>query len=32
MVGNPPAEFTQQVKAEYAKWRGLVKKTGLKVQ
>ena len=32
MVGNPPREFTQQVKDEYAKWRGLVKKTGLTVQ
>jgi len=31
-VGNPPREFTQQVKAEYEKWRGLVKKTGLKIQ
>jgi tripartite-type tricarboxylate transporter receptor subunit TctC len=31
-VGNPTGEFTQQVKAEYAKWRGLVKKTGLKIQ
>jgi len=31
-VGNPPREFAQQVKAEYAKWRDLVKKTGLKVQ
>jgi len=31
-VGNPTAEFTQQVKAEYDKWRGLVKKAGLKLQ
>ncbi|HSN38947.1 MAG TPA: tripartite tricarboxylate transporter substrate binding protein [Burkholderiales bacterium] len=31
-VGNPPREFTQQVKAEYGKWRGLVKKTGLKLE
>lgn len=31
-VGNPPREFTQQVKAEYGKWRGLVKKAGLKLQ
>ncbi len=31
-VGNPPREFTQQVKAEYEKWRGLVKKTGLKLE
>jgi tripartite-type tricarboxylate transporter receptor subunit TctC len=31
-VGNPTAEFTQQVKAEYDKWRGLVKKAGMKLQ
>jgi tripartite-type tricarboxylate transporter receptor subunit TctC len=31
-VGNPPREFTQQAKAEYEKWRGLVKKAGLKLQ
>ena len=31
-VGNTPQEFTQQVKAEYEKWRGLVKKAGLKIQ
>jgi len=31
-VGNPPREFTQQVKAEYEKWRGLVKKAGLKLE
>lgn len=31
-VGNPPREFTQQVKAEYDKWRGLVKKAGLKLE
>ncbi len=31
-VGNPTGEFTQQVKAEYDKWRGLVKKAGLKLQ
>ena len=31
-VGNPPQEFTQQVKAEYEKWRGLVKEAGLKLQ
>jgi len=31
-VGNPPREFAQQVKAEYEKWRGLVKKTGLQVE
>jgi len=31
-VGNTPQEFTQQVKAEYEKWRGLVKKAGLKLQ
>jgi len=32
VVGNPPREFTQQVKAEYGKWLGLVKKTGLRLQ
>lgn len=32
VVGNPPREFTQQVKTEYDKWRGLVKKTGLKLE
>jgi tripartite-type tricarboxylate transporter receptor subunit TctC len=31
-VGNPPREFTAQVKAEYKKWRGLVKKTDLKLE
>jgi len=31
-VGNSPREFTQQVKAEYEKWRQLVKKAGLKLQ
>jgi hypothetical protein len=31
-VGNPPREFTQQAKTEYDKWRGLVKKTGLKLE
>ncbi len=31
-VGNPSGEFTQQVKAEYDKWRGLVRKAGLKLQ
>lgn len=31
-VGNPPREFTQQVKAEFAKWQGLVKRTGLKLE
>jgi len=31
-VGNPTGDFTQQVKAEYDKWRGLVKKAGLKLQ
>lgn len=31
-VGNPPKEFTQQARAEYEKWRGLVKKAGLKLQ
>lgn len=32
VVGNPPREFTQQAKAEYDKWRKLVKQTGLKLQ
>jgi tripartite-type tricarboxylate transporter receptor subunit TctC len=31
-VGNSPHEFTQQAKAEYEKWRGLVKKAGLKLE
>jgi tripartite-type tricarboxylate transporter receptor subunit TctC len=31
-VGNSPREFTQQVRVEYDKWLGLVKKTGLKLQ
>lgn len=31
-VGNPPREFTQQAKTEFDKWRGLVKKAGLKLQ
>ena len=29
-VGNSPQEFAQEVKVEYEKWRGLVKKTGMK--
>lgn len=32
VVGNPTREFTQQVKAEFDKWRGLVKQTGLKLE
>ena len=32
VVGNPPKEFSAQVKAEYEKWRSLVAKAGLKVQ
>ncbi len=32
LVGNPPKEFTAQVKAEYETWRGLVAKAGLKIQ
>jgi tripartite-type tricarboxylate transporter receptor subunit TctC len=32
MVGNPPQEFTREVKAEYEKWRALVAKAGLKIQ
>ena len=31
-VGNPPREFTQQTKAEYEKWRNLVKKANLKLE
>ena len=31
-VGNAPREFTAQVKAEYEKWRGLVKRSGLKLE
>jgi tripartite-type tricarboxylate transporter receptor subunit TctC len=30
VVVNPPQEFAAQVKAEYAKWRGLVAKAGIK--
>ncbi len=30
VVGNAPAEFGREVKAEYEKWRELVKKTGMK--
>ncbi len=32
VVGNSPREFTQQAKNEFDKWRGLVKKTGLKLE
>jgi tripartite-type tricarboxylate transporter receptor subunit TctC len=32
VVGNPPKEFAQQAKTEFAKWQGLVKKTGLKLE
>lgn len=32
VVGNTPNEFTQQAKNEFDKWRGLVKKTGLKLE
>lgn len=32
VVGNTPREFTRQAKSEYDKWRGLVKKTGLKLE
>lgn len=32
VVGNPPKEFTAQVRAEYEKWRALVAKAGLKIQ
>jgi tripartite-type tricarboxylate transporter receptor subunit TctC len=31
-VGNSPREFTAQVRAEYEKWRGLVKRSGLKLE
>jgi hypothetical protein len=30
IVGSAPAEFSREVKAEYEKWRELVKKTGMK--
>jgi tripartite-type tricarboxylate transporter receptor subunit TctC len=30
VVGNSPREFAAEVKAEFAKWRELVKKTGMK--
>ena len=30
VVGNTPQEFAVEVKAEYAKWRELVRKTGMK--
>jgi tripartite-type tricarboxylate transporter receptor subunit TctC len=30
IVGSAPAEFAREVKAEYEKWRELVKKTGMK--
>jgi tripartite-type tricarboxylate transporter receptor subunit TctC len=30
VVGNSPQEFALEVKAEFAKWRDLVKKTGMK--
>jgi tripartite-type tricarboxylate transporter receptor subunit TctC len=30
IVGNAPPEFAREVKAEYEKWRELVKKTGMK--
>ncbi len=31
VVGNPPPEFTREVKAEFEKWRDLVAKAGLKI-
>lgn len=31
VVGNPPQEFTAQVKQEFDKWRQLVKQAGLKL-
>ena len=30
IVGSAPADFAREVKAEYEKWRELVKKTGMK--
>lgn len=30
IVGNAPAEFAREVKAEYEKWRELAKRTGMK--
>src|SRR5687768_15013362 len=32
VVGNPPAEFAREVKAEFEKWQSLVAKAGLKAQ
>jgi tripartite-type tricarboxylate transporter receptor subunit TctC len=31
-VGNTPREFTQQAKAEFEKWRNVVKKANLKLE
>jgi tripartite-type tricarboxylate transporter receptor subunit TctC len=31
VVGNSPRQFAEAIKAEFAKWRDLVKKTGLKL-
>lgn len=31
-VGNPPREFTRQAKAEFDKWRNVVKKANLKLE
>ena len=30
VVGNTPQEFSREVRAEYEKWRELVRKTGMK--
>jgi tripartite-type tricarboxylate transporter receptor subunit TctC len=31
VVTNSPQEFSTEVRAEYAKWQALVKKTGIKL-
>jgi tripartite-type tricarboxylate transporter receptor subunit TctC len=31
VVGNSPQDFSAEVRAEYAKWRDLVKKAGIKL-
>jgi hypothetical protein len=32
VVGNTPKEFGARVREEYAKWRGLVAKAGLRIE
>ena len=31
VVGSSPQDFSAEVRAEYAKWQELVKKTGIKL-